>query len=305
LFIGSAPEIAIAQVINSNNPVIYMQELVARAAQDKTGAALEGVKNALKNYLNITIRNVGKVASTENLLKPITSADLPASLAKMNELMIENSNTRLAIETLLGKGSQELNALDLARKQIELVARRLRAAGGQSVTSLNQILEGNIDSTLQNNVLGILGRVASAASPADVRRMASEGTARRLIDALNFALKGNVSKNAQAILVNAMFDQNVAAELLSPVNKESIQRSADWIKIYPSTGNTLPFNPISSNEEVINDGKVITDKFTGFRIVDNGSGKYRLYNDRGSLEGIYSSIGEAHQGAVKKLYGSK
>lgn len=305
LFIGSAPEIAIGQVINSNNPVVYMQELVARASQDPTGQALEGVKNALKNYLNVTIRNVGKVATTENVLKPITTADLPASLAKMNELMVDNSNTRSAIEVLFGKNSPELNALDLARRQLEVVARRLRAAGGQSVTGLSQMLEGNVASTLQDNVLGFLGRIATAATPAEVRRIGGEGGTRRLFDALNFALKGDVAKKAQGLLVNAMLDPAVAAELLNPVNKDTIQRSASWIRSYPSSGNVLPFNPINSSEEQINDGRVITDSFTGFRIVDNGSGKYRLYNDRGSLEGIYSSIGEAHQASVKKLYGSK
>jgi hypothetical protein len=301
-YIGAAPESAIGKVLNSDNSVAYMEELVARAAQDPSGTAIDGLKNALKNYLNTVLRRTGEVASTENVIKPISKADLSLSFDKLNKYLGEGAQ-RSAIEVLFGQGSQELQALDKARRQIELYARRKRSAGGQSVTSLNQMLAGDLDVSLAENTLGVLGRLAGAVVPADIKKLT--GPMSGMTDLFRGMWRGDVAKKAQGMLVNAMIDPQAAIELLRPLNQQSLPRIKSWLRVYPQSGASLPFNEINSNEQQLPSGNVTTDNFTGYRIVETGKNNFRLYNDRKQLEGVYTSGIEAKRAAVRKAFGSK
>jgi hypothetical protein len=301
-YIGAAPESAIGKVLNSDNAVVYMEELVARAAQDPSGDAIEGLKNALKNYLNTVLRRTGEVASTENVIKPISKADLSLSFDKLNKYLGEGAQ-RSAIEVLFGQGSQELQALDKARRQIELYARRKRAAGGQSVTSLNQMLAGDLDVSLAESTLGVLGRLTGAVLPADIKKLT--GPMSNMTDLFRGMWRGDVAKKAQGMLVNAMIDPQAAIELLRPLNQQSLPRIKSWLRVYPQSGASLPFNEINSNEQQLPSGNVTTDNFTGYRIVETGKNNFRLYNDRKQLEGVYTSGIEAKRAAVRKAFGSK
>ena len=301
-YIGAAPESAIGKVLNSDNAVVYMEELVARAAQDPSGDAIEGLKNALKNYLNTVLRRTGEVASTENAIKPISKADLSLSFDKLNKYLGEGAQ-RSAVEVLFGQGSQELQALDKARRQIELYARRKRAAGGQSVTSLNQMLAGDLDISLAENTLGVLGRLAGAVVPADIKKLT--GPMSGMTDLFRGMWRGDVAKKAQGMLVNAMIAPQAAIELLRPLDQQSLPRIKSWLRVYPQSGASLPFNEINSNEQQLPSGNVTTDNFTGYRIVETGKNNFRLYNDRKQLEGVYTSGIEAKRAAVRKAFGSK
>jgi len=301
-YIGAAPESAIGKVLNSDNAVVYMEELVARAAQDPSGDAIEGLKNALKNYLNTVLRRTGEVASTENAIKPISKADLSLSFDKLNKYLGEGAQ-RSAVEVLFGQGSQELQALDKARRQIELYARRKRAAGGQSVTSLNQMLAGDLDISLAENTLGVLGRLTGAVLPADIKKLT--GPMSNMTDLFRGMWRGDVAKKAQGMLVNAMIDPQAAIELLRPLNQQSLPRIKSWLRVYPQSGASLPFNEINSDEQQLPSGNVTTDNFTGYRIVETGKNNFRLYNDRKQLEGVYTSGIEAKRAAVRKAFGSK
>jgi hypothetical protein len=302
-YIGAAPEAAIGKVINSENAAVYMTELVARAAQDESGQAIEGLKNALKNYLNVAVRRPGEVASTKNTLKPLVTADLSLSPALLNEYFREGSSQRAAIEILLGKDSKELQALDKARKQVEMYARRRRAAGGQSVTSLNQMLAGDLDVSLAENTLGVLGRLTSSVMPMELKRVT--GVMSDLTDVFRTMWRGDVAKKAQGMLVNAMIDPQAAIELLMPLDRQSLPRIKSWLRVYPQSGASLPFNEINTDEQQLPSGTVTTDNFTGYRIVQTGKNSFKLYNDRKQLEGIFTSGNDARRAAVRKAFGSK
>jgi hypothetical protein len=302
-YIGAAPESAIGKVLNSDNAVVYMEELVARAAQDPSGDAIEGLKNALKNYLNTVLRRTGEVASTENAIKPLQKADLTLSYDNLNKYLVEKGPRRSSIEMLFGKDSKELAALDKARRQVELYRRRLRAAGGQSVTNLSQMLAGDLDISLAENTLGVLGRLAGAVVPADIKKLT--GPMYNMTDLFRGMWRGDVAKKAQGMLVNAMIDPQAAIELLRPVNQQSLPRIKSWLRVYPQSGASLPFNEINSNEQQLPSGNVTTDNFTGYRIVETGKNNFRLYNDRKQLEGVYTSGIEAKRAAVRKAFGSK
>jgi hypothetical protein len=301
-YIGAAPESVIGKVLNSDNAVVYMEELVARAAQDPSGDAIEGLKNALKNYLNTVLRRTGEVASTENAIKPISKADLSLSFDKLNKYLGEGAQ-RSAVEVLFGKGSQELQALDKARKQVEMYARRRRAAGGQSVTSLNQMLAGDLDVSLAETTLGVLGRLTSSVMPMELKRVT--GVMSDLTDVFRTMWRGDVSKKAQGMLVNAMIDPQAAIELLRPLDKQSLPRIKSWLRVYPQSGASLPFNEINTDEQQLPSGTVTTDNFTGYRIVQTGKNTFKLYNDRKQLEGIFASGNDARRAAVRKAFGSK
>ncbi|CAB4163395.1 hypothetical protein UFOVP811_25 [uncultured Caudovirales phage] len=302
-YIGAAPEAAIGKVINSENAAVYMTELVARAAQDESGQAIEGLKNALKNYLNVAVRRPGEVASTKNTLKPLVTADLSLSPALLNEYFREGGSQRAAIEILLGKDSKELQALDKARKQVEMYARRRRAAGGQSVTSLNQMLAGDLDVSLAETTLGVLGRLTSSVMPMELKRVT--GVMSDLTDVFRTIWRGDVAKKAQGMLVNAMIDPQAAIELLRPLDRQSLPRIKSWLRVYPQSGASLPFNEINTNEQQLPSGTVTTDNFTGYRIVQTGKNSFKLYNDRKQLEGIFTSGNDARRAAVRKAFGSK
>ena len=302
-YIGAAPEAAIGKVINSENAAVYMTELVTRAAQDESGQAIEGLKNALKNYLNVAVRRPGEVASTKNTLKPLVTADLSLSPALLNEYFRENSPQRAAIEILLGKDSKELQALDKARRQVELYARRRRSAGGQSVTSLNQMLAGDLDVSLAETTLSVLGRLTSSVMPMELKRVT--GVMSDLTDVLRTMWRGDVAKKAQGMLVNAMIDPQAAIELLRPLDRQSLPRIKSWLRVYPQSGASLPFNEINTDEQQLPSGTVTTDNFTGYRIVQTGKNSFKLYNDRKQLEGIFTSGNDARRAAVRKAFGSK
>lgn len=302
-YIGAAPEAAIGKVINSENAAVYMTELVARASQDESGQAIEGLKNALKNYLNVAVRRPGEVSSTKNTLKPLVTADLSLSPALLNEYFREGSSQRAAIEILLGKDSKELQALDKVRRQVEMYARRRRAAGGQSVTSLNQMLAGDLDVSLAENTLSVLGRLTSSVMPMELKRVT--GVMSDLTDVFRTMWRGDVAKKAQGMLVNAMIDPQAAIELLRPLDKQSLPRIKSWLRVYPQSGASLPFNEINTDEQQLPSGTVTTDNFTGYRIVQTGKNTFKLYNDRKQLEGIFTSGNDARRAAVRKAFGSK
>lgn len=302
-YVGAAPEIAIGKVINGENPVANMQELVNRASQDPTGNAIEGLKNALKNYLNTVLRRTGEEATTENAIKPLQKADLALSFDNLNKYFVEGGLKRSAIEVLLGKDSKELQALDKTRRQVALYARRRRAAGGQSVTNLYQAMEANFETGLAENTLSVLGRLTSSVMPMELKRVT--GVMSDLTDVFRTMWRGDVAKKAQGMLVNAMIDPQAAIELLRPLDKQSLPRIKSWLRVYPQSGASLPFNDINTNEQQLPSGTVTTDNFTGYRIVQTGKNSFKLYNDRKQLEGIFTSGNDARRAAVRKAFGSK
>jgi hypothetical protein len=303
VYVGAAPEIAIGKVINGENPVANMQELVNRASQDPTGNAIEGLKNALKNYLNTVLRRTGEEATTENAIKPLQKADLALSFDNLNKYFVEGGLKRSAIEVLLGKDSKELQALDKTRRQVALYARRRRAAGGQSVTNLYQAMEASFGASIAENTLGVLGRLTSSVMPMELKRVT--GVMSDLTDVFRTMWRGDVAKKAQGMLVNAMIDPQAAIELLRPLDRQSLPRIKSWLRVYPQSGASLPFNEINTDEQQLPSGTVTTDNFTGYRIVQTGKNSFKLYNDRKQLEGIFTSGNDARRAAVRKAFGSK
>lgn len=289
-FVGPDPADAVGSILESSSrdAQFQMQRLLDAAAQDPTGHAVEGVKNALREYLNPELRQTGKVTSTSNVVEPVKAKDLAASLSRMNSLMMENSPSRKAIELVFGKNSAEMNALDLARKQIEVISRRQRGSGGNSPTSINQAMEANYDYALQNNAIDLIHRISTGMHAADFRRMGAPSWITGLADAAQKVWKGDVRSRALYFLDRALLDPELAIEALRPITKENVsftRQLIDWAGVQALRGTyrqlTLPFTPGKVHSEQLGDGLVVKDLNYGYQAISKNGKIFRLFDPSG------------------------
>lgn len=307
-FVGPDPADAIGLILNSTSKdaQFQMHKLLETAALDSTGHALQGVKNALREYINPEIRQTGKVTSTGNVVKPVEAKDLAASLSRMNTLMMEGSPSRKAIELVFGKNSAEMNALDLARKQIEVISRRQRGSAGQSNTSLNQAMEASYDYALQNNAIDLIHRISTGMHAADFRRMGAPSWITAAADSAQKLWKGDVRSRALYFLDRALLDPELAIEALRPMTKENagfIRQLLGWTGIQAVKGIksqlTLPFTPGKVNSEKLGDGMMVKDLNYGFQAVSKNGKVFRLFDPSGKSIAV-GSLEEVRNVAIRE-----
>jgi hypothetical protein len=179
------------------------------------------------------------VSTIEDPTATLTMDQLAKSYSKLNQMLTEGTDTRNAVKTLLG--DKELNMLDVYRGQIEVMERFRRASAGQSVTSLNMNLKQQLEDKMANNLLGVLGRFAYNALPEGARYGAS-GTAIRALSDLTSKLSwtGDPSARSRAIMVQAMTDKKLMAQLLRPIDKNNLPEAKAFIKTYLVPQNAEP-----------------------------------------------------------------
>ena len=276
-FLGGRPSETIEGIIQNKDK---MAELLAGAKGNPL--VIEGIKNAVKDYLNPKIRNQGKVVSSGNVPGKIKYADLEASLFKMNKLLVDKSDSRAVIEMLFSPA--EIAALDTARRQIEVTARRQRGAGGVSPTSLNQAQEAAYDIGLANNTLGVIQRLARGITPSDLRLTGAPGLVSGIADSIDRLWRGDVKKRALELLDQALLDPQIAAEALRPINPNNISRVKSFLNVYTSATAPgvfrralMPFALGNTNSEQLGEGGVIRDLNYGYTAISKDGKTYRLY----------------------------
>jgi len=232
--IGKEPVTAITSVMESGNPAKAAKELSDLAATDKTGKATEGLKNAVRQYMDEQRVRFGEVVSTlEDPTATVTMDQLATSYAGLNKMLTSGTQERQVLEQILGKKSLELNMMDVYRGQLETMERFRRASAGQSVTSLNTALKEEFNDKMANNVLGFLGKIAYKTMPEGMRHGAT-GTAMRALSELTSKLSwsGDPSGRARAIMVEAMTDKKLMAQLLRPLDKNNLPEAKAFVKTY-------------------------------------------------------------------------
>lgn len=232
--IGKEPVTAITSVMESGNPAKAAKELSDLAATDKTGKATEGLKNAVRKYMDEQRVRFGEVVSTlEDPTATVTMDQLATSYAGLNKMLTAGTQERQVLEQILGKKSPELNMMDVYRGQIETMERFRRAAAGQSVTSLNTALKDELNDKMANNLLGFLGKFAYGTMPEGMRYGAT-GTAMRALGELTSKLSwsGDPSGRSRAIMVEAMTDKKLMAQLLRPLDKNNLPEAKAFVKTY-------------------------------------------------------------------------
>lgn len=243
--IGKEPISAITSVMESGNPAKAAKELSDLAATDKTGKATEGLKNAVRKYMDEQRVRFGEVVSTlEDPTATVTMDQLATSYAGLNKMLTAGTQERQVLEQILGKNSRELNMMDMYRGQLETMERFRRAAAGQSVTSLNTALKEEFNSKLQNNLLGFLGKLAYKTLPEGMRTGVAGTTVRALAQILPDIVSGDPADRARAIMVQAMTDKKLMAQLLRPIDKNNLPEAKAFVKTY-----LVPQVPPQSKQE--------------------------------------------------------
>jgi hypothetical protein len=231
LVIGKSPTRAINTLMESDNPERAAKELIALASKDATGKATEGLQNAARKWINKEVTRFGEVVSTiDDPTATVSMDDLAKSYSKLNNMLVEGSDMRNAVKALLG--NRELNMLDIYRGQMEVMERFRRASAGQSVTSLNTALKEQFNEKLSNNLLGFLGKIAYKTLPEGSRQGIVGATTRALAELLPNIVSGDPSGRARAIMIEAMTDKDLMAQLLRPLDKKNLPQAKAFIKPY-------------------------------------------------------------------------
>lgn len=305
-FIGADPQIAVGRLIEgSKNPIADFDQLLAAASQDQSGLALEGIKSATKKWYESSMKILGQVVSSSNDPKKLSAEDLAVSLARMNEVLLSDTTKRAILEKVLSK--DELAALDIVRKQVEIVSRKYKASAGMSPTSMNIESSMQVDAALSETTLGLLGKLAAGATFDELRRGATPGFASKLINLIQTAWKGDVNKRSMQILEQALLNTDIASNMLLKVDSQDrFNRVAAFLRPALSSAaaqlNKQPFTPGSVDTQKINNNVVITDTNYGFRVIQTPSKKYKLFSPDGKkVLGVFDSVEKAQSEAVKKF----
>lgn len=225
--LGKDAQVAVASIFESDNAVGTTSEIMAALRGNKQ--AEEGFKNAVSSYLNEKLRSNSRVETTLNKAEPVKQDEFAALFGKLNDFLVDGSRERAVLEKVYGKDSKEMKALDIIRKQYELLARPTRTTQGQSQTALRTSIGSNLSDINKNNSLGALQRIAAGL---DEKVGAGARFFTAVSSLLRFASKGDPSKVALNILVEAQTNPKLAAELLRGQTPDSIKKLRPYAKFY-------------------------------------------------------------------------
>ena len=225
--LGRDAQKAAQAVFDSSDPVNTVSEVMSSLRGN--AQATQGFRNALSKYLNSELRSISRVETTLNQAGPIKPEEFSALFGRMNDFLTEGSPQRSVLEKVYGKGSKEMKALDIIRKQYELLARPGRTTQGQSQTALRTAIKDKLTSINENNSLGALQRIAAGVD-------AKLGTATKIMSGISqlirFGYRSDPSDIALKILVEAQTDPKLAAELLRGQTPDSIAKLRPYLKFY-------------------------------------------------------------------------
>jgi hypothetical protein len=225
--LGKDAQVAVASIFESDNAVATTSEIMAALRGNKQ--AEEGFKNAVSSYLNEKLRSKSRVETTLNKAEPVKQDEFAALFGKLNDFLVDGSRERAVLEKVYGKDSKEMKALDIIRKQYELLARPTRTTQGQSQTALRTAIGSNLSDINKNNSLGALQRIAAGL---DEKVGAGARFFTAVSSLLRFASKGDPSKVALNILVEAQTNPKLAAELLRGQTPDGIRKLRPYVKFY-------------------------------------------------------------------------
>lgn len=300
-FAGRDPVKAVSQVLGSDDPVEAMRQIVAMAQQDTSGEAIQGLRNALKSWMNSAVELNGRpITSDMQPDVPLERGSLALAQAKLNAFLKEGAPLRPVLEVVYGPDSVELRAMDMARKQIEIFERTGRIGAGSSPTADLSLGASSYDEMMQNNVLGLVSKLGRGMIPKGgaMNKLAWIG------DLFSGFYKKNLAAMANQFTIDAMLDPDIAIEAMQPLTPENLPRANALLKAYfVSKDNlikatpVLPFSFKNTKEEQIGEGRFLRDKTTGYRISEV-RGKFTTYDDKGRPIGISETLQSAKDKAV-------
>jgi hypothetical protein len=226
--LGRSPQSAVQAVFDSPNPA----ETAAALMRDLRGnpEAIQGFRNAVSNYLNERFRSSTRVETTLNAEGPVTMEEFAGLAGRMNDFLTQGAETRQVLETVYGANSREMRALDIIRRQYEVMARAGRATAGQSQTALRTSLKDSLSEINKNNALGALQRIATGMGANEVS--AVNKIFGSIANLLTMTYRGDSSRAALKILAEAQTNPRLAAELLRGTNADTVKNLRPYVKFY-------------------------------------------------------------------------
>jgi hypothetical protein len=189
--------------------------------------------------------------------------------------------------------------LDIASKQLEILARRKRATSGMSQTTPQKVIESTIEEQFANNTMNFLGRMARGYTSANVVGGTRGIRALQWVgDLVQKAWVGDVQGKAYQAITDAIKDPDILKVALLEPTPQNMPAIRGWLKTYGVPAG-FDFNRVE--QETLGQGGVITDKESGFRIVTKDQSKFRIYSPAGQLMGVYDSMEKAEKAADREI----
>lgn len=210
-FVGGNPYEVVNKIMsNKVNAEQQVQNLLQQAAQDQTGKATEGIKNAFRGWLNSQARTTSKESVGKGIAAHKANlSDFQVDLKKMNELMQKGSATRNSLEMVFGADSPELDAIDKVRQQLDMMSRRskLKVSGFERPEDKAQDIKDTVLEIAGIGLAGIKGYIAWKST--DLVKKVQRQYNKEVID---------LFKN---MMIDSMSDPELARKLLLKVNEEN------------------------------------------------------------------------------------
>jgi len=211
-FSQGGAEGAVADVdgwLYSNRAGNRAKELVEAAKADKSGQAMEGLRNSIKESVTRRVRARGTVVGEGNDINAVTPESFPTTMAKMNTLL-QSGPTRRAMEMVFTP--EELSSLDQIRKQVAVSNRiNTKATSGSDTASLTTA--GELDSQINKIYWGLPGirAVKILKSIADGGKALGRAVVMK-----------DPEKVTQQLLVDAMLEPKLARALLMRESEKTL-----------------------------------------------------------------------------------
>lgn len=210
-FIGADAQEVVGNILsNPQTSQANIAKVLESASKDPTGKAIEGVKNAARNWLNKEIRSKSVSTTKEGIADPVLLVDnLQADLAKMNQLLGQGSPERKSLEILFGKDSRELAALDKSRQLLDMMTRKTTLAP-------QELLKRDIKPNEVADTLLSVGAIGFGNVKGYVAWKSID-----LIRKLNKNAKKDVGEIFGQMLAKSLTDPKTAEIMLQPINQQT------------------------------------------------------------------------------------
>lgn len=324
-FAGADPRNGMQAIFSSNDPVGTAAQLMQIVSRDQSGQALIGLQNAMRLHFKESVRATKALTNTAVIGETLKPDQLQVVIGKLNTALVEGSPLRAVMDTILP--ASEMQALDKLRAQVQYITNPFRTVSGEPITSANTAALKSVEQSLNENVIGILGKIARGGNldryiqngqtkltdmmqwlyygvPDNKRAETAMANGFKKFTEQWFGLTGKrMEQRAAELLVDAMLNPStIGIEALE--NKPASPRTRDFIRAYViqrdqlvDQPTVLPFNSLNTAEVNLPNGKLLKDGTTGYSIQNTGK-KFKVFDEKGERVGIHDTLEEARQNAV-------
>lgn len=326
-FVGTDSRNAIQIVMESSDPVGIANQMMQMASADPSGQAVTGIRNAMRQFYKEAVNSSKALVSGINITDPLQLDQLQITSGKINEALTQGSPLRSVMDVVLPP--EEMQALDVLRRQIQYITSSFRTVGGGSVTTPLAAAKKELDQALNENLIGVLGKLARGGDltgktntkttrfldtmqmlyygqPDDQVATTKIGKAFKKFGEEWFGLTGKrMQQRALELLVDAQLNPStVGIECLT--NAPASVRGRSFVRAYVMQKDqlveqptVLPFNNLDTKQIDLQNGKLLQDGTTGYSI-QNAKGNFKVFNEKGLSIGIFGNLEDARQHAVNE-----